>query len=290
MILVFLFVIVTMEIAVGWTIYVYTSMFNHPFNVYPPWLWELLFSFYWFVFVFKWSNYRHFDITRPQKCNWDLRAVFAWGFVIHLISAYVLTYSILPRFGFALFSRVLIAYGGSYLLSIEIPMRIAIRWYPRYLKNQASERVDPVKIHRLALQCAAVREFSERLSPVNAYVYDHVVKNQVATCVFQHRMNRSERPGLLEDVVLSVSVDMRVRKPLEGSIKIERYIFSIQDGRSSVLHLPSENLIESHLDAAPLDEITLQKFELLFDRFPSLENVPFALAVRNASYVQIGSV
>lgn len=287
---VFFFVVISMEIGVGWTIYVYTGMAGKPFNVYPAWLWEVFFSFYWFSFVFKSLNKKYFDVTQPRTFVWELKPLAGWVLIIHFFSAYFLTFAILPLMGISLLPRVLIAYLGSYLLTVSVPMQLALVLYPRFQKKLESERITAERIRSIALQSPSVQRFVERYPNYLTYVYDNVLKNQTATCLFLYRQPRAERDRLYEDIVLEIPIDMKSKTPVERRVKNTHYIFLNGAESSAVLHFPGDDSRGdqatggSHTPYPSLDEDTLRRFDSLMERFPLLDKIPFPLAVRGVPY------
>lgn len=279
----FFFVVVTMEILVGVILFFFTGV-----SVFPPWLWEILFSYYWFAALFSSMNKKYFGATQSaHPFIWDLKPFAAWLFVIHLISAYLLTFGILPWWNFSLFMRVLIAYPGSYAITFAIPIQIALVAYPRFLKKQKLPGSDPKAIQKLALQCELVQTFVGHFLEVRTFVCDHARKNQVATCFFAHRIPRSERPGLWEEAVVAVPVDINAQKALCKKVKVDRYLFQVEEERSTVFHLPVDDWLEAHSRPTPLEKDILDRFDTLFDRFPSMQEIPFPLALRQVPYERI---
>ncbi|MBN2326797.1 MAG: hypothetical protein JXR73_06560 [Candidatus Omnitrophica bacterium] len=277
MLYIFFFVVVTANAISILTIYMFTrQMF------YPWWMWELIFSFYWLTAVFGSLNRRYFDVTKPRSYVWDLRPMIMWTFVIHWASAYALSFAILAPLETPWYIRLPAAYPGTYLLTSAIPIQIAMILYPKHQRRLESQRIKPEKIRAIAEQCPEIREFLRRLPKVQYKAVDNAMKNETAQCIFWHRKSRPERAGLWEDAVICAPVDMKTQKPLCRRITRERYIFQEEEGRSAVLHLSEENLIEDHLNDSPLERDVLEKFDVRFNRFPSLRDAPFSLAVRQS--------
>lgn len=288
MLYLFFFVVVSIEICVGWTIYVFTGMRGTPVNVYPAWLWEVLFSFYWFSFVFKSLNKKYFDVTQTRSYVWELKPVATWALSAHFVFVYLLSMAILPLMGVALLPRVLIAYLGSYIACVAIPMQLALWLYPRYQKNLESDRIPAAQIRDMALRCPAAQAFIQRHPNYLTFVCDNANKNEVASCLLLDRRSRSEREGFMEDVVLEIPVDMQNKAPIEEKIKASHYVYRNGTEGSAVLHL-SEREIPGAVDRAPepLDFDLLRRFDSLMERFPLLDKIPFPLAVRNTPYERV---
>ncbi len=278
----FFFTVITMNAIISLIIFCFTGLM-----VYPWWLWELIFSFYWFSAVFHSLNKNYLDPTSPRTFLWDLKPMIAWVFSIHLVAGYAISFGILCPMQVSFGGRALIAYLGSYVAIVAIPMQLAVIFYPKIQKKLESQRADPRMIQSLAMQCGEAQDFCQRFSPIRTFVSDHAWKNQIATCFLAHRFPRRERDGLWEEVVLAIPVDMSRKKGLGERIQVDRYLFQVEEGRSTVFHLPVENWMEEHARPKPLDSDTLNKFDTLLDRFPTLEEMPFPLAVRKVAFERI---
>lgn len=252
--------------------------------LYPWWLWDIFVSFYWLTAVFGSLNHNYLDTTKPRTFIWDLKPLIAWLFCIHWVVAYVTSLAILAPLGVPWWLRWIIAYPGTYVFTVAIPMQIAVIVYPRYQKKQIEERIDPGEIRALAMQCDEASEFVKQFPDSKAFVVDNAFKNKVATCLFLHRKTRPEMEGLWEDAVLEIPVDMTRYEPLREKIKAQRYIFQIAEGQSAVYHLPIDDFINRHVDSQRLDDDTLAKFDSSLFRYPSLETTPFSLAIRDVPF------
>jgi hypothetical protein len=288
MLYLFFFVVVSIEICVGWTIYVFTGMRGQAFNVYPAWLWEVLFSFYWFSFVFATLNKKYFDVTQPRSYVWELKPLAGWALSIHFVSAYLLSLAILPLMGVALLPRVLIAYLGSYALSVAIPMQLAMMFYPRYQKRLESDRIPASQIRDMALRSPSAQQFTQRYPNYLAFVCDNAHKNKVASCLFLDRRSRPEREGFMEDIVLEIPVDMQTKEPIEDKIKTSHYVYRNGAEGCAVMHLSDkETTGDGDRAPEPLDFDLLRRFDSLMERFPLLDKIPFPLAVRDTPHERI---
>ncbi len=285
MLFVFCFVIVTMEIVVAATIMMFTGL-----NVFPAWLWEVLFSFYWFAGALGSLNRKFCDLTKHRSnFIWDLKPMIGYVFMTHLVTAYLLTFAILPILSVNWGLRLLIAYPVCYIFTVAIPMQLAVIFYPKFQKKMESERIDPKIIRDTALQCDAAQAFIDAFPDCKTYVCDKAFKNQYASCLFVHRKQRPEYEGITEDAVIEIPVDMNSRQPQCARIKTQRYIFQTQNDKSAVYQLPCDDIIKQHQDDAPLDGDIMEKFDASFYRFPSLHNAPFSLAVRDAAFEQVNA-
>jgi hypothetical protein len=276
-------VIVTTQISVG---LIFRAL---GVNLFPLWLLEILFSFYWFAGLFFSLNRKFFDVTKDRTYIWDLKPMLGYVFSIHLVTAYVLSFGIIPLFNAHWGLRLLIAYPVCYVFTFAIPMQLAVIYYPKFLKKMEEERIDPKVIRNIALQCNAAQAFTYAFPDYKSYVCDNAFKNQYASCLFVHRKHRPEYEGVSEDAVIEIPVDMSSRQPQCTRIKTQRYMFQIQNDKSAVYQLPCDDIIKQHQDNAPLDENIMEKFDASFYRFPSLLDAPFSLAIRDAAFEQVSA-
>lgn len=254
--------------------------------VYPFWLTEIMASYYWFALVYL-SLKGTINKDAPT-CDLQRYVARRAGnlFLLHIAEAWLLSLVFLPEIvNWPV--RLIIAYPGTALITMVLPLALLPRRYRRWQKEQEAERVRPGKIRSWAMRSEAAQRFVERFPECKVFVFDHWVKNKTAACLFLHRAPRPEQAGLMEDVLLELPVDMKTKQPLESNAQSMRYIFKSSENSSSIYHLDEGKSFGEYDLYARLDENTLNRFDSQIDRFPSLDAAPFPLAIRNRIYEEL---
>lgn len=280
----FVSVVIVCLFVTHFIIFAFTGMVVLPF-----WFFEVLLGFFWFLSILGQLNNKYCDISRPESDLWKLRPLIPWIITINVVTTYLLRFLILPAFTSSIVEMMVIAYFGSLIFTVVIPMEVAKIVYPLWEKRQESEQFDPQKLKEIALKSQTARHYSTQFPHFKTYVFDYAVRNDVATCLFLHRRDRFDRPGMQEDITLEIPIDLKQKIPLENSEKISRYVFHTNDTSSSVLQIPDFDLSRVDTIDEPLDSFTLDQFDTLMSRFPSLVEVPFSLALRDVAYKVIES-
>jgi len=256
---------------------------------FAPWVYEVMLSYFWFMVLLDKLNKTYCDVTKPESDLWKFQPMIRWVFFVNIVFSFSLRFMILPLFTESMSLTITIAYIGSLFVTVVLPMEIAKIAYPLWEKRQESEKFSPDKIKKIALQSAAAKQFSKLFPQYKTYVFDSSVRNSIATSLFLHRHERGEQTDMLEDITLEVPVDLKRKIPVTDNEKLSRYVFQTTGETSSVLQLPEFSLSSIDVLDKPLDDFTLGQFDTLVDRFPSLQDIPFSLALRNVPYKVIES-
>jgi len=279
----FLFTVISILLTFALMMFLSSSLGGEPTWVFPFWLTEMMISFYWFGLLYWFLKLRLNQEERAKGYQRLLVKLTGALFRAHIIEAWLLSLVILPMFC-DMPIRLLIAYPGTAVITVLIPLALTPMTYNRWAKKQASERIRPTKIRSLALRNQEAQRFIELFPECKTYIYDHKVENQVAVCLFLHRQYRPEREGLLEDITLHVPIDMKTKLPIDNRTSIMHYIFTMDDQSSSIMHLDYDDPIAAHKDQITLNEQLLDKFDMQMDRFPSLQDAPFQLVIRKTTF------
>lgn len=250
----------------------------------PHWLVEILLSLFWFTYVFRMVNQRFFDITRPRSSLAEHKDFVGSCIMGHIVLAYLLSFILLPVFGVSGFARILAAYGGSFFLALYLPLLVADYYLPYKEKQMETERVNPEELKVAALQDERARKFIQTYPEAQAYVFNHVKKNERGVCVFLYRRPRTELANLWEDITLEVPVHMDTLEPAREKVVLARYLHHTEDGQTAVLNLPAEHdLLESN-PTGSLSEETISQLDYQPYRYQSLEAAPFIVVNQKAPY------
>lgn len=268
-------IVVTGSLGVNFTIGAFVKMFGQNVELYPPWLLECHYAYYWFSVVllalFDKFSANFLKSTYMEDLQWMVDKVL----IVHIATVIPLR-----LLGF----HWLAVYGGSFVVTVVAPVAFASWYYPRWLKKQESEVINSASIIEIAKQSQAVQMFLKLFPAARMYVFDNKLKHDRATCLMQMRRKRHERDGLLEDVLLQIAVDLKGLKPIEKDVKLSRYLFYEEDGRSSALHLPEPTLDDADTFNAPPDDFSLDKIDSAPYRHPSLVEAPLPIAARGVAY------
>ncbi len=262
----------------NFTIIGFVGAYGGQVELYPPWVVELHLNFYWFSYLFMAFNRKFFHVT-TQKDYSFLKPVFQYSYSLNLIASFML------RFAFN--QSILVSYIATFVVLMWIPILLTILYRPYWEKRQESARIDEKQLKSIALQHEMAYRFTELYPDYKCFVIDYAVKNEVATCLFLHRRNRDDLPGLQEDVILEIPIDIKKKIPLKGREQIQRYIFRQGEGASAVMPLPMEDPFNTEEIVKPLDQYILDQFDTIFNRFPSLEITPLPIASRNTLYQEV---
>ncbi len=282
----FLFTVISILLTFACMMFLSSSLGGEPTWVFPFWLTEMMISFYWFGLLYWFLKSRINQEEISQGYQRLLIKLTGALFGLHIIEAFLLSLVILPMFC-SMPIRLLIAYPGTALVTLLIPLALTPMTYNRWAKKQASERIRPTKIRSLALRNPKAQRFIELFPECQTYIYDHKVENKVAACLFLHRQYRPEREGLMEDITLEIPIDMKTKLPIDNRTSILHYIFTMDEQSSSIMHLDYDDPLAACKDQTTLDEKLLDKFDMQMDRFPSLQDAPFQLAIRKTTFEKI---
>ncbi|MDP8246464.1 MAG: hypothetical protein P9L94_20450 [Candidatus Hinthialibacter antarcticus] len=268
-------IIVTASLGVNFTIQTFVKMFGQSVEIYPSWLVECHYAYYWFsavllVLLDKFSA-DFLKRTYMQDLQWMVDKVL----LAHIATVVPLRLLGIPW---------QIAYGGSFVLTVVAPVAFASWYYPRWLKKQETEVIGAASIADIAKGCETVQRFLDYFPAARLYVFDNKIKNNSAICLFQIRRKRHEREGLMEDILLQIPVDLKRLQPVEKDVKLSRYLFYEEDQRASAFHLPEPTLDDLQTFEAPPDEFSLDKIDSALYRHPSLTDVPLPIAARQVEY------
>jgi len=278
----YLWLILVSPIAVSLALYYVSAARGAP--LYPSWVVELHYAFFWFSGVFHSLRHEFHDITKKKSdFEQDMRWMVGYLFYAHILTALVLSLQ------FEI--HVVIAYGGSLVVTIMLPIFIAkYLIHPYWKKRKRSEKQSPQTIAKIALATEVALEFAEKFNPIQTFVFDHLRENQTATCLLLHRCERPERNGLFEDRILQIPIDMKRKQAYTDNAKLIRYIFEDTEDQSAVIELEVPNNWQSIDFDQPLEAITLQQMDQAFPRYPTLHRAPLPIAVRQVDFVPLQEI
>lgn len=268
------------------TMLISAVFFGMFFGEFPLSVWgvELLVSPLWFVVLFRSINRSFFDVTKKRGFIWEIKPLIAWLYSINIATTYMLSWVVLPLFTDRSIVRIPVAYVGSYCLFFLLPTYAILWFYPVWQKRLEQERLTPGEIYSMAMQSDAARQFARWFPDHTAYIIDNAMRNRVSTCLLLHRKHRPEIDGLMEDAVLEVPIDLESRQVLHNQIKQSRYIFRDSPDASSLLHLDETPEWRHHRQTIRLDDSILNRFNSLVDRYPTLADAPFQIAIRKKEF------
>jgi hypothetical protein len=244
------------------------------FQLYPDWLVELHIAYFWFALIAKWLLDVFCNPVRVldrRKVNIEeLRGMISYVMLAHMISTGALR---------LLGVHWMYAYPIPFAVTVIAPVMIARAALPLWNKRQEEERLSEDAIRAIAEGGNLARQFMRAFPQAQAVVYCNERKNATAFCVFWTRNERDDLPGLREDTVLEVPVDMRKRE-VAGDGVLSRYIFLSNDAGTAVQHLPPPHPENLDAPSAPLDAFTLDKMNSAMYRHPHLEEAPLPLVTR----------
>ncbi len=231
------------------------------------WLLEIPASLVWFVLLYRVLRWMIWDITAKRTFLWDIKSLIVWLFVLHIGVALML------RFGFhySLFA----AYPLSFVICVGLPLATLAAMEKRREHLRHQPRLGARQILDLARSCLPAQDFLSRYPLHAVYVFNHTRDHQAATCLFHHRRRRLERDDLFEDVLLEIGIDMRIRQALPDRVRFTRYLFQPYQEGSIVMELEGEAGDEEE----PISPDTLDRFDQILNRFPSLADDPLPIVL-----------
>lgn len=248
------------------------------FVLYPDWVEELHYAFFWFSAILRTLMNVFWPAADRRSYMEDLKDMITWVMLAHAVSVLILRMLRVPWW---------FAYPGSALVTVAAPVWIASLWRPRHLKRLESEQLSGDSIRKIAERSDLTLRFIRLLPPGAVFVVDNAVKNEHATCLFLHRRPRMERPGLREDLILQMPIDLKELRPIEDGAVLTRYLFYSHEEGVSAVHLDGPDLSDPASLDAPIDAFTLDKIDSAAPRHPSIEDAPLPLVVRDAVWRRV---
>lgn len=248
----------------------------------PVWFVELQISYFWHSLVFLvcvWSystHAKHHVFLRGQQL------FIGWLFTFYVAVVLIL------RFWLDVY--YMIAYPVPVLFCIYIPLYVYLAVYPVYAKRADFEKINPNQLFQLTKKSPQVLAFLQCFAAVKVYAYQIERKHREAKCVLMHRRHRDEREGLVEDIVMEVTIDMDANPPEIIQEELTRYLFLAGDEGSAVIHIETDHDIRQEEFEKPLDNMKLIQIDSAFERYPLLGELPLVLTTVNGAYreVQVG--
>lgn len=280
MVQMYFIVVVTSSLLIWFILRAFTGV-----SVYPTWLIEAHLAFYWFYIVlqslvdfFRTGGRLLASGFEKRTYHENLWFLCDKLFFAHLISTIAMRLSGI---------HFLIAYPGSLVVTVLIPLPIALKLYKRWQVVKESERIPAKILVDIARSHNEINAFLENYPDSTAYVADFAKKNQQATCYFVARRDRPEREDLAEDLIAVVSVDMKQRRITEAGVQYIRYLFYEYEDGVAVHHLPEPSPEHPERFDAPPDDFTLDKIDSAGPRHPTLKYAPLPIVTHNSAFERI---
>ncbi len=248
-----------------------------------PYLWilEVGAALVWFALSFAILRRTIWDVTIRRTIMWDIKQIVAILFMLHIAIAFLLRFSYHQNLLF------------SYLAPLALFVIFPITAYPLlrtlFIKLSRSRRLGAERIKTIAFNTNAAQQFLKKYPDSRIYIYDHDRKHQIGVCLLQYRRARNERPDLYEDLLLEIPVNLQQKSVIEGKERFMRYIFQPYREGSIIMELPDEmpELDNSSNESNSLDQQVLSHFDGIMNAFPSLEQSPLPIAIRNIPFEMV---
>ncbi len=272
---VYITIVVTGSLGADFMVRTGMAMFGHQVEIYPSWLLECHYAYYYFSAVLAFLLDKFSSPFLSKNYMQDIQWMVDKVFIAHIVT--VIPMRLLGVYWLA-------AYGGSLIVAVVIPVAFAWWYYPRWLKKQESEVINAESMVEIAKQSQVTQTFLEMFPAARIYVFDNKARNDRATCLFLMRRERIERDNLLEDVLLQIPIDLKQQAPIEKDARFLRYLFYEENGAASAFHLPEPTLDNPDSFDAPPDRFSLDKIDSAPSRHPSLKDAPLPIAAREVEF------
>ncbi len=248
-----------------------------------PYLWilEVGAALVWFALSFAILRRTIWDVTTRRTIMWDIKQVVGFLFVLHIAVAFLL------RFYYK--QDLLFSYLSPLVLFVAFPLITYPLLKTLFIKLSKSRRLSAERIKTIASNTNAAKQFLLKYPGSKIYIYDHDRNHQVGVCLLQYRRTRDERPDLYEDLLLEIPINLKQKRVVEGKENFMHYIFQPYREGSIIMELPDDipQIYNSSDESNSLDQQVLSHFDGIMNAFPSLEQSPLPIAIRNIPFEMV---
>lgn len=250
----------------------------------PQWLNEsiisILSSFYPFAILFFALNAMFFDPGEKREAGvYDHGQVIHWGFMFCVVVHFYLLFGV----GLSLFMAFGLAVGTCIVLPIS-GYRI---FRPMVLRHAETERMSPREVAAIAQHNKPFAHFLQSSPSARVFVTDTEHRYRFARVCALHRYPRPEDPGVVQDTVFEVQVDMRRKRVVEETEVFQTYLYRAEEEGYCALVLPLHWDDWRPGEPRNIDKATLEQLGTVPSRFPRLDRYPLPIASRGREAVEV---